>query len=1067
MQNSKKYFFPFYILCTFLFIASNPMYAQFGQNKVQYKDHTWYYIQTKHFDIYFSQEGNTITEFAAAAAEDALTSIQSKINYAINNRIILILYNSQAEFQETNVSDEYLSEGIGGFTELFKNRVVLPFTGNYKMFRHVIHHELVHAVINDMFYGGSIQNIISNNVTIRIPLWFNEGLAEYLSLGWDQNTDMYIRDAISSDNLPDIQNLNGYAAYRGGQSVFFYIGQKYGDEKVGELVNKMKSKGSFEAGLESSLGLKTEDLNERWKKFLKKRFWPDISVYQDPDEFAKRLTDHKKDGGFYNTSPAMSPKGDKIAFISNRDIFFDVYIMNSQDGKIIKRLIKGNRSADFEELNILTPGLSWSPDGTKIALGAKSNGADVIYIIDVESEDIETLPFTFQGLGTVHWSPDGSMLAFAGQSATQSDIYLFDFQTKSLSNLTNDIFSDSDPSWSPDSKVVFFVSDRGNKLFQGDEKINVIKHDYSQNDIYAIRLRDKKIARLTNTLHADEAAPVCSPDAKELLFISDKNGINNVYKLPLGNLFTESFTADTAAKWIPITNSFNGVYQLSTSLDGKKLTFSSMYQSAYNIFLMTNPFDSKLQIKELKPTLYTTEVLTPVKKDEELLKADSLKADTARVNESPFFTGQYVDSTKTTGDKTKQDYSNYIFGESNYYKNTMSKDTTKFVLTNNLDTAGNYKVNRYKVTFSSDVVYANAGFSTLYGLQGTTVLSFSDVLGNHRLVAQTSLQIDLKNSDYGLAYYYLPGRLNMGIEAFHTARFVYLDRGGNANLFRFRNYGAIASFSYPVNRFYRIDFGLSFLNVAAENLDVPDDGFDKASFLLPNVAFVHDNTIYGYTSPIEGTRYRFDFLSNPLLNQKKLSFFSFTGDYRTYLRFWYDYSFAIRFSGGYSGGSVQNRQKFFIGGTENWINRRFATSDVPITSTSNFAFMTAVLPMRGYDYAEQSGNMYGLTNLELRFPLIRYLLSGALPILFRDILGVAFIDAGSAWGYDLSGQYRKLQLFQKDVDNKLVTRDMLLGTGVGARMYILYFLAKFDVAWQYDFNKFSRPVFYFSLGADF
>jgi predicted metalloprotease with PDZ domain len=69
-----------------------------------------------------------------------------------------------------------LSEGIQGFTELFKNRVVIQFTGSYKQFRHLIHHELVHAVMNDMFYGGSIQNIIANNISLQFPLWFSEGL---------------------------------------------------------------------------------------------------------------------------------------------------------------------------------------------------------------------------------------------------------------------------------------------------------------------------------------------------------------------------------------------------------------------------------------------------------------------------------------------------------------------------------------------------------------------------------------------------------------------------------------------------------------------------------------------------------------------------------------------------------------------------------------------------------------------------------------------------------------------------------------------------------------------------
>jgi Tol biopolymer transport system component len=1053
----------FLLIILTAFAVSGVTFGQFGQNKVQYHDNEWYFIQTKHFDVYFNQDGAKIAEFASAAAEDALVSIQKKVNYAINNRISLILYNSQAEFQETNVTDDYLSEGVGGFTELFKNRVVLPFTGNYKMFRHVIHHELVHAVVNDLFYGGSIQNVISNNINIRVPLWFNEGLAEYLSLGWDPNTDMFIRDAIHNDNLPDMNRLDGYLAYRGGQSIFYYISQKYGDEKIGELVNKVKSKSSFDDGLEATLGVKPEEFNERWRKFLKKRYWPDINIFQDPEEFAKKLTDPKKEGGTYNTSPAISPSGTQIAFISNRDFFFDVYIMNAQDGKIIKKLIKGNRTVDFEELNILTPGLTWSPDAQKIALAAKSAGSDVIYIIDVKSEDIETLPFRFPGIQTVHWSPDGSKLAFTAQTAAQSDIYLYDLKTQKLEKLTDDVFSDYDPAWSPDGKVIFFTSDRGGSIVPSDSAVYMYKHDYSQSDVYAIRLSDHKISRITNTLLGDEYSPVCSPDGKQLLFISDKNGINNIYRINLGDKFAEKMAIDSNTTLIPVTNSLNGIYQLSTSADGKKLTFSSMYKSAYNIFVMTNPFEEKTSVKELPPTLYISELLAPKKETPKAKAQDSAAVkDTSASANNPFFTGQYIDSTKTDT-RGKRDYSNYVFGPGNYYQVTKAKDTTKFTPIDNMDQNGNYRVNKYKISFSPDIIYANAGFSTFYGLQGATVISFSDVLGNHRLIGMTSLQVDLKNSDYGLAYYYLPKRVDIGIEAFHTARFLYINyhQEGQAYLFRFRNYGVNLSFSYPFNRFYRFDWGISNLNILTDNLDEPDSAMNSISYIMPTFSFIHDNTIFGYTAPIEGTRYRFDFLANPLSRLTENRFYSVLGDYRTYLRFFTDYCFAVRLSGGMSRGG-ENRQRFFLGGTDNWINRRFASEDLPLNSASDFAFLTAALPMRGFDYAEQVGTTYGLMNMELRFPLIRYLVTGGLPLLFQNVLGTAFIDAGSAW--DKTGD---LRLLKKDPQLGLLTNDLLLGTGVGARMYLLYFLARFDVAWAYDLRSFSRPVFYFSLGTDF
>ena len=595
----------------FLFFFPTIIFGQFGKNKVQYKDFTWYYIQTDHFDIYFSKNGETLAEFTSKIAENSLASIQRSFNYKINNRITLIVYNSQNDFQETNVIDENLSEGIEGFTELFKNRVVVQFMGSYKKFRHLIHHELVHGVMNDMFYGGSIQNIISNNISINIPMWFSEGMAEYQALGWDVDTDMFIRDASINEYLPDIQALSGYFAYRGGQSVFYYIERKYGKEKIGEIISKVRNTGNVDAGFKEAIGLSIEELNERWQKEIKRIYWPDISKRKDPDEFAKRLTDRKKDGGTYNTSPAISPQGDKIVFISNRDFYFDLYLMSAIDGKIIKRLVKGNRTADFEELNILTPSLSWSPDGKKIALGAKSGGYDVVYLIDVESEIRETIPLSLEGVKSVTWSPDGKTLAFIGHTAKQSDLYLYDLQTKKLDNLTDDLFSDNDPAWSSNGSKIFFSSDRIDNLSKEDlpDSFKIYRHNYNQQDIYSINLSNKKIERITSLPFSDETSPIVSPDGKELLFISDISGINNIYKKKFNGNGSTGQNEKKVNDILPVTNSLNGLYQLSASKDGKKLSFSTLYQSSYNIFLLNNPFELKLEETTLEPTLYISSLM--------------------------------------------------------------------------------------------------------------------------------------------------------------------------------------------------------------------------------------------------------------------------------------------------------------------------------------------------------------------------------------------------------------------------------------------------------------------------
>src|SRR5690606_14896137 len=133
----------------------------------------------------------------------------------------------------------------------------------------------------------------------------------------------------------------------------------------------------------------------------------------------------------------------------------------------------------FEELNILTPGLSWSPNGDKIILAAKSGGYDVVYVIDVEDEDAEILPVKMSGIKSVTWSPAGDQIAFIGQTNKESDLFLYNFETREIKNLTNDIFSDDDPAWTPDGKTLYYVSDRNSFIEEVvPDTFKIYTHDY-------------------------------------------------------------------------------------------------------------------------------------------------------------------------------------------------------------------------------------------------------------------------------------------------------------------------------------------------------------------------------------------------------------------------------------------------------------------------------------------------------------------------------------------------------------------------------------------------------------
>ena len=142
-----------------------------------------------------------------------------------------------------------------------------------------------------------------------------------MALGWDTNTDMFIRDAVMNNYLPPIPQLSGYFAYRGGQAMWHYIAEEYGREKVGEIMQRIKTTRSVEAGMRQSLGVDIEELSERWHEWLKKKYWPEITIRESLREVTTPITDRDM-GGSYNTAPAISPQGDRIALITNKRRFF-------------------------------------------------------------------------------------------------------------------------------------------------------------------------------------------------------------------------------------------------------------------------------------------------------------------------------------------------------------------------------------------------------------------------------------------------------------------------------------------------------------------------------------------------------------------------------------------------------------------------------------------------------------------------------------------------------------------------------------------------------------------------
>ena len=1101
-----------------VFSATEKIFAQyfnFGKNRVQYEEFDWRFIETDHFDIYYYDAKNYhLAQFTAETVESSLKQLNDDFGDQLTSRIPVIIYDSHSDFSQTNVvALPVNSQGIGGVTDKYKNRMTQPFMADYADFRRTIQHELTHAYINDVYYGGSVQSIMSNNIQLVFPTWFEEGLAEFLALEWDTQTDMYIRDAVLNDYLPPLTQLSGFYAYRGGQSFWYFIADQYGRPKITEILQRIKTTRNIQQSLVQSLGLKIEELSDRWHEYYRQRYFPEVANRQSLSSMAQQITNRSRSGS-YNTSPSISPRGDRIAMITNKRGVFDVVVVDANSGDRLKTIVSSADNPMFEELNILNPNLSWSPDGSRIALSSKSQGSYNLAIVDYESLDTQTIRFPkLDAINSVAWSPDGNKIAFDGNVGPYQDIFVYNLQTQDFANLTHDVFTDIQAAWGPDSETIYFVSNRGehvqpNTFLAGYSGMK--ENSFFQHDLYSISINTKNIDRLTNTPNWNEENPRLTQNG-EMLFVSDQNGIPNIYEY------------DLASRSVyPITDLQSGIMQMSLSADGTRLAFNSLNEGYPDIYMMRSPLTQRRE--QLSPNTWARqrmqegpgERVPAVEYVQRMIRARNqgnaistkLIADASTSNQNRFI---QADDDTTQSDRI--DFRNYQFGESVVRDSTLEldDDPSNFEPEGNLTDSGLFQPKEYKLRFSPNFTYSAGQLSTYYGTSAYAFASLTDLFGNHQISFGSDLKFDLRNSDYTFQYGYLGDRTNFFASFFHQSRNYQTYYG---ELLRFRTFGGSIDFQYPLNKFQRIDYGVSAIGIARDFSTVstffnPGGGINRPNnanswFLYPQVTFTGDYTIPGFITPAGGTRYSLRLSGSPPLGGEVPQFATVLGDFRKYFNLGSRYSFALRAAGAASVG--RDSQTFFMGGMLGWINQKWSNAEIPFERLADTFFTLPATPLRGHEFNTIFGDKFSMVNAEFRFPIFAAILPGPIPLLpLYNLTGVAFVDAGAAWGFDVpyyrytdqngepivyfendaklnpeigtkrteyinptTGLIREGEPQDGDLETTFVDGDILIGAGFGVRTILLGLPFRYDIGWPYGKGGFQgKPVHYFTIGIDF
>ncbi|MGC9064393.1 MAG: TolB family protein, partial [bacterium] len=527
----------------------------------------WQVLETPHFLIIFSKGNENIGEESANIAEDVYTKLSKFIKPSSSEKTaIVLLDNSDFTNGFTDPLDKSINIWLANpqdrdMGSKFESWLRLVITHEYM---HILHMDQVTGV-SEIFRNLFGRIVIPNSI---LPYWMIEGYAVYAEThyagggrGNDTIFDMYLREMFRNNKVLEPDQVGGYdtvkdwpegtAVYLYGASVFDYIAQKYGEDKLAKISDLTSSYLPILMGpdlaIKEVLGIDYRKLWNDWKVYLKDKYDKEIAeITKEGVTPSERLT---KWG--YNTSGCVfSPDGGKIVYT-----FSNPYYLPG-----LRILDLYNKKDIFLNKGVTFGAPSFSPDGKSI-IYAKGDYSDPfmlctdLYRYNLVNNEEEQLTRGVRAFDPVFLS--NNEILFLKRGTETIDIARMNLITKDIETFIS----------FPQEIQVKRISISPDKKFLA---ASIWKEGFQ--DIYLIDIDNKQQIQITSDV-ATDSDPVFSPDGRFLIFSSDRSGIFNLYAYDI-----------TKGGFFKITNLIGGAFEPSVSEN--KIAFIGYDINGYDVYLM-------------------------------------------------------------------------------------------------------------------------------------------------------------------------------------------------------------------------------------------------------------------------------------------------------------------------------------------------------------------------------------------------------------------------------------------------------------------------------------------------
>lgn len=1056
-----------FLLLSFFFLLGLMVNAQvssvqFGKNRVQYKKFKWQYYQTKNFNSYFNQDGQELAKYVAQVAEEELPSMEKFVEFSLQRRANIIIYNSFGDLQQSNIGIGIDWQSTGGTTKLVNNKMIVYFNSNHADLRRQIREGIAKVLTENLLFGEDLGEVAGNAALLDLPQWLIDGYEAYAGQNWSTQLDDQLKSEILSGKYKNFYQFAFDRPLLAGHAFWYYIEEKYKRENTTYLLYLARVYKSLNRASQTvTKKRRFKDVLSDFMTYEEDKYDNDISRRKNYPK-GSEITDYTigKNIDYFHFNVNPNKRNNSYAVVQYKKGQYRL-LLNEDDKN--KTLLKFGSKSKIDEFNPNYPIMAWDQKGTRLAVLYEEAGRIKLFVFDVITRVKpykRDLTDRFDQVQDMKYMDNGQSLLFSAVKNGHSDIYSYDIENDKLRQITNDVYDDLDPSFVsfPNKTGIIFSSNRPSANAKGSDTslLNNRYNIFLVTDFASGRPGLNQITQLTNLKFGDARYPTQYSNV-HFTFVSDQNGVGNRYA---GLFSTEKEGLDTLVLIgddilrNPSELEVDSLLKVYKKKDIDSVAIVSVSKDSAYVFPLTNYESSLLETREAGDNHQVSEVTrqsddkilyklkidenalqrrnvgsTPTAYMKHLMEMDKISrgeevikpsVDTAQKED--LFQNEFKDDKRDTSNAGKIFNGEVpgeptVLSEAKLYPYKPLKFATDYIVAGfNNDVLGTryqlYQGGSGPITLTSNS-----------GLDGTLRLGIADIMEDVKISGGYRLSTNLKDNDWLLQFNNLRKRVDWGFTYYRTVQalnFGIDSSGTNYPGKIFSNlYQGSLSYPFDVTKSIRLNVGVrkdrgvvsTFDNIS---LAAPD--FSKTYGLL-HLEYVYDNTLNPAQNIWNGIRYKAYIDWNSQISKLAATegryTFNFGFDARGYYPIYRNFIWAGRVAGDFSWGN--QKLIYYLGGIDNWFMfsdnvksngsyRYFNPANKPAPDV-NYAFQSLAVNLRGFIQNAANGNNNLVINSEFRLPVFTTLFSKPINNAFvRNFQLTQFIDLGSAW----NGAYNKL-----------------------------------------------------------